>query len=487
MPPELSRVPLGAEPIDRFRSVLEPDLWERFSHSLRELRASLGQGAIWNINSTAQGGGVAELLAALLPYQRGAGLDARWLVITGSPNFFRVTKRLHNLLHGVMPGGSDVTPAERDEYERTLLADMPALLRQIRPGDVVILHDPQTAGLIPSLIALRCRVIWRCHVGVDQPNEAVRRGWDFLRPYVRNADGLVFSRRAFVWDGLDDARVAIIAPSIDPFTPKNQELDPDTVIAILHAAGLVADGAASGAASFRKQDGSVHRVVRRAEMFDEQRPPVSAGLVVQVSRWDRLKDPLGVMAGFARYVARDSDSHLVLAGPAASAIPDDPEGPATLQQVEAAWQKLEPAVRGRIHLAGLPMADLDENAAVVNAIQRHARVVVQKSLAEGFGLTVAEAMWKARPVVASRVGGIQDQIENGQSGLLIDDPRDLAAFGAAVVSLLRDDEQAGRFGAAAKQRVRRHFLAPRQLMEEAELVLKVVAEPGPNAPRPAGF
>jgi trehalose synthase len=462
-----------------------------------ELAEVLGDRVVWNVNSTARGGGVAELLSSLLPYERGCGVDARWLVITGSPEFFAVTKRIHNLLHGITADGSELTDAERARYQATLADNADALRRRVKSGDVVVLHDPQTAGLIPALADAGCQVIWRCHIGIDHPNAPVRVAWDFLRGYVRAADASVFSRRAYVWEGLDDARVHIIAPSIDPFTPKNQELDDDTVSAILHRAlslpsvpprlageplspspsgGGQGGGGGGGSPVIRRQDGSVIQLTRSAEMVEASPPPADARLVVQVSRWDQLKDPLGVMDGFARYVAPHTDGHLVLAGPAASAIPDDPEGPAMLHRVEDAWRGLPQAVHERVHLAGLPMADLDENAVMVNALQRRAHVIVQKSIAEGFGLTVAEAMWKGRPVVATRVGGIQDQIEDGQSGVLIDDPHDLAAFGAAVTRLLRDPAAADRLGAAAKQRVRREFLAPRQLTQQAQLLIKVLRE-----------
>jgi trehalose synthase len=194
---------------------------------------------------------------------------------------------------------------------------------------------------------------------------------------------------------------------------------------------------------------------------------------VQVSRWDRLKDPVGVMQGFAQFVAPHADGHLVLAGPGASAVDDDPEEASVLREVEDQWKALTPPVRDRVHLARLPMADGEENAAIVNALQRRATVVVQKSIREGFGLTVAEAMWKGRPVVASRVGGIQDQIEDGRSGVLVD-PRDLAGFGSAVTAVLADPARAEQLGESAKARVRREFLAPRLLMQQARLSARLV-------------
>lgn len=199
-------------------------------------------------------------------------------------------------------------------------------------------------------------------------------------------------------------------------------------------------------------------------MMVQVRPPEREDrLVTQVSRWDRLKDPVGVMEAFARHISPHSDAHLLLAGPETAAVTDDPEGAATYAAVHDAWHGLPGDIRARVHLASLSMDDPEENAAVVNAIQRRSDVIAQKSLAEGFGLTVAEAMWKSRPVVANRLGGIQDQIEDGVSGVLINTPDDLAEFGARVVELLADPQRAHRIGAAAHRRVRDHFLGPYQL------------------------
>jgi len=471
---EVSTVALRAASIEPLRTLLEPDEWETFLGTMRQVAAQLDGRILWNINSTAHGGGVAEILAWQIPYERGCGLDSRWLVIEGDARFFGLTKRLHTLLHGVAADGSTISPEERTTYEQTLTRNFEVLADRIRPSDVVIVHDPQPAGLIPSLLGRGCRVVWRCHIGVDQPNQVARDAWSFLLPFVSGADATVFSRRAYVWEGLDATKVEIIPPAIDAFTPKNQEIDDNTVLAILRATGIVSDATQAAQPAFRRRDGSPARVARITELFPRAQLPADARLVVQVSRWDRLKDPVGVMDGFASFVAPRVDSHLLLAGPGASAVADDPEEPAVLGDVQDRWQRLSPAVRERIHLARLPMEDEDENAAIVNALQRQAEVVVQKSLREGFGLTVAEAMWKARPVVASRVGGIQDQIEDGLSGRLIDDPRNLAGFGGTIVELLNHPAEAQRLGAAARARVRREFLAPRLLMQQASLVTRIL-------------
>jgi trehalose synthase len=321
---------------------------------------------------------------------------------------------------------------------------------------------------VPALAARGNPVIWRAHIGVDEPNRATRKAWAFLRPYVSEATALVFSRSTYVWEGLDPKRTHIIPPSIDAFATKNQELSPAAVGAILDTSGIT--HSPDGEPRFLRHDGTPGLIKRSHQSHSHASFPAGAQIVLQVSRWDPLKDPAGVMDGFVRHIAPHSDSHLVLAGPASRSVADDPEQPQVLRELEERRRGLEAAIRPRVHLVELPMEDEEENAAIVNALQRRADVVVQKSLVEGFGLTVAEAMWKSRPVVASRVGGIEDQLEDGRTGLLVDDPRDLGAFGGAVVRLLRDGQEARRLGLEARRHVERHFLAPRHLMQQGALI-----------------
>jgi trehalose synthase len=460
---------------ERFRSVLPADRFEEFRRGVEEARRLLAGRVVWNVNSTARGGGVVELLRPLVGYARGAGVDVRWLVIDGSPAFFEVTKRIHNRLHGSEGDGGALDERAREIYESTLAENAAAISEQVRAGDVVIVHDPQPAGLLSMLRAAGAVVIWRCHVGVDEPNDLVRDAWTFLLPYVRDADGYVFSREDYVWDGLDRDRVAVIAPSIDVFTPKNRELEPDVVGQILRAAALIRDGGGTASVPFERQDGTPGRVERQAQLVEDQPLRGDDPLVLQVSRWDSLKDPLGVIRGFAEHVPPDTGAHLVYAGPSVEAVADDPEGRQVLTSSIAALEQLPEDTRRRIHLATLPVDDFDENAIIVNALQRHARVVVQKSIAEGFGLTVVEAMWKARPVVASRIGGIQDQMVDGESGVLLDDPRDLEAFGAAITGLLNDPERRDQIGRAAHERVRDQFLSVRSLLDYLALIRRLLA------------
>ncbi len=451
---------------ERFRALVGRD-YAAVEEAIRSASRILAGRTIWHVNSTARGGGVAEMLQSLLAYARGAGVDARWLTITGNEEFFRITKRIHNNLHGSEGDGGGLGETERAIYEDTLESNARELAGVVAHGDIVYLHDPQTAALTGLMRSDGVRVVWRCHVGLDRPNELARRAWAFLLPYVREADACVFSRRAFAWEGLDEARLWLVPPSIDAFSAKNQELEPAVVAAILAKAGLAEDGGSDPL--FARQDGSEGRVGRAAELDQEGPVPRAAPLVAQVSRWDRLKDPAGVLRCFAER-CRHPRAHLLLAGPAVADVADDPEGAEVLAEIRAQREALPAALRARVHLACVPMDDVEENAATVNAIQRRADVVLQKSLAEGFGLTVAEAMWKARPVVASRIGGIQDQIVDGESGVLIDDPTDLDATAAAVDELLDDPDRARAMGTAARARVRGLFLGTRHLVQYMELI-----------------
>ena len=462
----VTAVDVGDASIDTFQSLLDPARWDELTASMRGLSAALRGRTLWNLNSAARGGGVAEMLSSLIPYDRGCGIDERWSVIDGSAEFFNFTKRLHNLLHGTDAAGIGISAEERRDYESTLSENAAALLDEMRRGDVAILHDPQVAGLVPTLAEHGVEVIWRCHIGVDEPNDAARSAWRFLLPYLAKARAYVFSRRRYAWEGLEPARLRVIAPTIDPFTVKNRDIPDHEVAEILQAAGIACPAVA----------GSRHAVKfkRQASLVGE---PVAAGatIVTQVSRWDRLKDPLGVLDAFARGVAPATAAVLVLAGPAVSSVDDDPEQPEVLDAVVSCRDSLPEKIRSRVLIAQLPMVNVDENAMMVNALQRRSNVVVQKSLAEGFGLTVAEAMWKSRPIVASRVGGIEDQIVDGSSGVLVDDPRDLAGFAGALTCVLNDRARAGELGEGARRRAIEQFLAPRHLVEQARLIMSLVA------------
>jgi trehalose synthase len=472
--------------LERLASILSAERQAGLAESAGRARSLLGGLTVWNVNSTASGGGVAEMLQALLAYTRGAGVETRWLVLEGSQDFFALTKRLHNLLHGSAGDGGATGPAERVVYEHVLAGQLEELRARVSPGDVVILHDPQTAGLVAGLRDHGARVVWRCHVGRDTANEATDRAWSFLRPYLAKAEATIFTRRAYAPAWIAQDRLWVIPPSLDPFSSKNRPVARPDVHAALRRAGLVSFPAGDGHLQFVRRDGSNGTVRAHPGLPLTGGPvPEAARLVLQVSRWDRLKDMAGVLRGVADHLDHlPDDVHLLLVGPDSSGVSDDPESAEVLAECQEIWTSRPIGQRRRLHLCSLPMDDVDENAHLVNALQRHASVVVQKSLVEGFGLTVTEPMWKARPVVASRVGGIDDQIVDGESGLLLDDPYDLDAFAALVRAILTDDALAARLGEAARARVREHFLGDRHLRQYVDLLAQLL-ERGGTTTRPA--
>ncbi len=291
---------------------LQPVLGDERVTRLRQLgetvRQTLGSRMVLNVNSTAVGGGVAEMLHTLLGYARGSEIDMRWMTIDAPPEFFVLTKRLHHMLHGVETG-IQLQGEERRLYEKVMSQQVPDLRATVRPGDVVILHDPQTAGLADALHAAGAQVAWRCHVGTAQRNGATERAWAFLRPYLHNAS-IVVSQSSYLPGWVDAGQSVEIPPSIDPLSPKNITLPPGFARAALQTAGLLSDGD-TRALTFTRRDGSPGRIERAADVLQAgPPPPADAKLVVQVSRWDPLKDMAGVMRGFAEYVFPFDDSHL---------------------------------------------------------------------------------------------------------------------------------------------------------------------------------
>ena len=456
--------------LSRLEPLIGHDRFEELQRAVSVAREQLRGKTIWNINSTATGGGVAEMLLVLVGYMLDADIDVRWLVIKGDEEFFAITKRIHNRLHGMAGDKGDLGQSEAAHYSDVSVANASSAAKQVRPGDIVLLHDPQTAGMAAPLVGAGARVVWRSHIGCETSNEWTDQAWSFLRGHLAACSAYVFSVASYVPTWVEDSRAWVIPPSIDPFSPKNQEMGGDEVMHTLRGMGLLPDGDQGSPGKFTRRDGSAGLVRQRASILSAG-PSLDPGaaLVVQVSRWDKLKDMAGVMNGFASYVVGRADAQLALVGPSTAGVTDDPEGADVFSACVAAWEALPSEERERVRLVTLPMDDVDENAAMVNALQRHATVIVQKSLAEGFGLTVAEGMWKARAVLASRVGGIAAQIAPG-TGLLLEDPTDLSAFGEILAALLAHPAEIAELGAQARRHVLDGFVGDEHLMRYAHLI-----------------
>jgi trehalose synthase len=380
---------------------------------LREHASTLEGARILHINATPYGGGVSELLRSSVPLLRDLGLHVDWKVIGGNPDFFHATKALHNALQGAPQSLSD---ADRTAYQECVQENAATLDSDY---DFIIAHDPQPVGLLQAHGKGRARWVWRCHIDTSEPNPDA---WRFLKPYLDGFDAAVFTMPEFIPPGLPVARAAVIAPAIDPLSPKNIELDSRTADQILDWIGVDLPGR----------------------------------LITQVSRFDAWKDPLGVIDAYRLVHEEIPGLQLALVG---SMALDDPEGWEVYRQVSDAAGN-DPLIHIYTNLTGVGNVE-------VNAFQRLSEVVVQKSIREGFGLVVSESLWKGTPVVAGSAGGIPLQMKDGVGGRLIQSTEQCAD---ALLELLSDPELAQALGRSGHERVREHYLLPRLLMEELALL-----------------
>jgi trehalose synthase len=365
---------------------------------------------IQNINSTFSGGGVAEILNRMVPLLEQLGVDARWDIIKGSDPFYQVTKKFHNALHG---RPQDITTADYDLFREITQKNLEEMNLY---GDIIFIHDPQPAGLIRKKDQIGKKWIWRCHIDVSHPDEKV---WNFLQPYIIRYDAAVFSSPAFSREL--PIRQFQISPSIDPLSDKNKELPKDTIDAVFAKYGI----------------------------------PRDKPIITQVSRFDYLKDPVGVIQAF-ELVHKSFDCRLVFAGGTAS---DDPESDKVLAEVRERANN-----NPDIHILLIPAnSDIE-----INALQRGSTMIVQKSLGEGFGLTVSEALWKAKPVIASAVGGIPLQVKDKSTGLLT---HGIEGTAYAIKQLLSNPEYARWLGNNGREHVKYNFLITRHLKEYLILFL----------------
>ena len=380
---------------------------------LRQLAGNLSGARVVHVNSTREGGGVAEILNWLVPLMNDLGLEASWETVEGHAAYFNVTKAFHNGLQG---SPVVLSRSMLDIYEETVAANLERLGPILKEADFVFIHDPQPAFLMNLCPDRKGHWIWRCHIDVSRP---IRRVWNYLKPIVSQYEASIFSMPDFA-RRLPRPQF-IIAPSIDPLSDKNRDLDGE----------------------------EIQRVLARFNL-DPKLP-----ILTQISRFDRFKDPVGVIGAF-NLLNGSVDAQLVLAGGGAT---DDPEGEAVLEEVKEAARGNE-----NIHILMLP----PDAHRTLNALQRASSIVIQKSVQEGFGLTVTEAMWKGKPVIGGNVGGIRLQVHNHHTGFLVDTPEGAAL---RMRELLRHPERATAMGSKANEFVRQNFLLTRHLREYLTLML----------------
>jgi trehalose synthase len=445
---------------------------------------------VWMVNSTSRGGGVAEMLPTMIALLRDLGIETDWVTIESRmSSFFDLTKRIHNMIHGE---GDPQLPADsREIYEEVNRSNAESLGRLMKPGDILVVHDPQPMPLAAFLRPHHdIKAIWRCHIGLDQDNAATRAAWEFLARYGDAYDHAVFSAPEYIPYFLA-GRSTLIHPAINPLSEKNQELHLHKLVGILANAALITN---PGPLVRPPLDDPVKRLqgdgrYRPASMWEDigllTRP-----IITQVSRWDRLKGFKPLLDAFVRMKGSMFESHrsqsweerrrmdlvrLVLAGPDPASIQDDPEGKEMLEELHTAYLELDPALQDDVAVITLPMSSVRHNALIVNALQRASTIVVQNSLREGFGLTVTEAMWKRVPILSnSRACGPRQQVRDGLDGRLISDPEDPEELAEAMRMMLADAGRRDAWGRSAQRHTHQRFLVFSQLAEWIRLLSTLV-------------
>ncbi len=447
----------------------------------------------WLVSSTAKGGGVAEMLPTIVSLLRDLGVQVEWVVIgTTDVAFFELTKRIHNLIHGV--GAPDLGEPERALFERVNRENADALREVVQPGDIVLVHDPQPlpiAGQLRETGAVTA--VWRSHIGLDEENAATRAVWDFLAPYFDAYDGAVFSAPEYIPVRLA-GRATVIPPGIDPLSPKNRDLSLRQTIEVMCNGGLIpCPGPTIGERYLNLAQRVLPDGTWAPASVADSIGLLTRPIVTQVSRWDRLKGFAPLLEAFARLKRSPQESdptttplhrrhldlvRLVLAGPDPSAIQDDPAAREVLDELRTSYRVLPPALQEDVAILLLPMHSLEENALMVNALQRASTIVTQNSLREGFGLTIAEAMWKRVPVLSnSRACGPRQQVRDGLDGRLVADPEDPVELQGALSEMLADPARLDRWGQSAQRRVHEHFLVFDQLRAWGRLISTLVSRP----------
>ncbi|WP_067782095.1 glycosyltransferase [Actinomyces vulturis] len=466
-------------PLSDLSERISDEAYARVVATLKEGCTRAASRQIFTISpSRADAPGVSEAIGPLVGYALGAGAPVLRYVIDAPEDFRALSTRLTAFLHGSRGDRKNLKDKDRDLYEHVLASNAENIIDQVHEGDIVILHEPACAGLTQAMKRAGAYVVWRFHGGTDDPNEYSQMAWAFLEHYLEDADALVFSRPSYRPSFIEEERCRFVAPSIYPESPKNRVLDLDECHSVVRLAGVVQGKPPFDAVAFVRSDGRADAIrTMKSVMLAGGPLPEGSRLVTQVSRWDELKDMLGVAKAFSEHLTLfPNDVHLLLIGPALNEEEGDRHSDTVAREVIEFVENLPKNVADRIHVAGVPMSDREVNALIVNAVQRISTVITQKSLVEGFGLTVAEAMWKKRPVVASAVGGILDQIEDGVTGVLVSPPEDGRVWAESVAEVLTLPQRADDMGLAAHEYVRENYLPDRHLCDVVDVLSSLFDE-----------
>jgi trehalose synthase len=470
------------------------ELYASLSNPLKELKLKtsllipkIKGRKIWMVNSTSQGGGVAEMMPHLISLFRQVGLEADWIVAdSDNKAFFDLTKRVHNLIHG--EGDISFTEAEKILYDQVSKKNAEGLFPLLKPGDIVVIHDPQPMGIAKYLKdKIKINFIWRSHIGIEEILPQTQSAWNFLKSYAEEFEMSVFSSEKYIPDYLQNKAI-IMYPSINPLDHKNRELSFTKLVGILCDSKLLTEYHPVLAAPFTD---SVKRLQPDGS-FQSPLLPTDPGIlfsptIVQISRWDRFKGFIQLAKGFQKLksninlYAGDSARHrrrlellnLVLAGPDPSFVSDDPEGKEILKELSDYFLSLPKDIQSHIILLKLPMTSRKENGLVVNALQRLASIVVQNSIKEGFGLTITEAMWKNKPVLGTYAWGIQQQIRDNINGKLIKNPEDPDEIAGILSYMLQNEKQKEVWGHNAQKTVIENYLIFVQISQWLEIFEKL--------------
>lgn len=449
----------------------------------------IGDRTVWMISSTAEGGGVAEMLPKLISILCELGVKTKWVVIQPEDEkFFQLTKRLHNLIHG--SGDPDLKQSDQELYQSVSEELADAFDQYPAKDDVVVAHDPQPLGMGAALKSRKdISFIWRCHIGLDHSTTATRAAWDFLQPFAAKTDRAAFSTSDYIPSFLT-GRSSVLTPAIDPLSHKNRDLSPHKLVGILCNAGLEEPRHPVLTPPWENQ---AQRLAPNGKFVSATQNEIGLlfrPIISQISRWDRLKGWEPLIKAFVAlrgrlekgdqepWVEQVKIGRMVLAGPDPASIQDDPEALEVVEELKEIYCDLDSDIQDEIAILILPMSSRKRNALMVNALQRCSTIVIQNSLQEGFGLTATEALWKRVPVLGTRACGLRAQIRDGVDGYLTHDPKNSEEIADNLARLLSDRVRREHMGRNGQRNVMDHYLVFEQVAHWLKLIHETLRRRG---------